>query len=362
MTYSSLHSAAFPVGGLLPWLVVAVGLLILLLLLPALVVYAWPLRHGRLRHALVESLDYPAAIARAEEIVAADREDPEVTPEGGSVLLSHGVRTARAVLMLHGYTVSPAQYANLARFYFAHGYNVYVPRAPRHGLVDRREEGRLTATELVGYANESVTIAAGLGEEVGVVGISGGAVLGTWLAQYRADVVRRLLVLAPFYGVNPAKAPSYLIKPLTVLFGFRILPDRQVTGTGFWLSALSQYLRITINLPALPGRSDLRSVAVAFSVNDESIDQGAAVDLPRRLADANDLPLRVHRLGRELGLAHDIVRPERVGDLADELDQLYLDLYEGRDGAVSRDQEPATSTVAGRIDDIDWNQEPTSAA
>jgi hypothetical protein len=42
--------------------------------------------------------------------------------------------------------------------------------------------------------------------------------------------------------------------------------------------------------------------------------------------------LRVHRLGRELGLGHDIVRPDRVNDLADELDRLYLDLYEGHGG------------------------------
>ncbi|WP_326557685.1 alpha/beta hydrolase [Micromonospora sp. NBC_01796] len=326
------YSAAHLGGDALPWVVIVLGVLVLLLLVPVLVVYAWPLRNGRLRHALVESLDHDDAVARATEIVTADRDDPDVAPEAGSMLLTHGTRTAKAVLMLHGYTVSPAQYANLARFYFDHGYNVYVPRAPGHGLVDRRAEGHLRAIELVGYANESINIAAGLGEEVGVVGISGGAVLGTWLAQYRSDVVRRLLVLAPFYRVNPAKAPGYLIKPLTVLFGFRILPDRQVTATGFWISALSQYLRITINLKALPGRSDLRTVAVAFSENDESIDQRAAVELPRRLADANDLPLRVHRLARELGLGHDIVRPERVNELADELDQLYLDLYEGRAG------------------------------
>ncbi|MFK3979102.1 alpha/beta hydrolase [Micromonospora sp. NPDC050397] len=344
--------AASPAGGLPPWLLVTLGVLVVLAL-PVLVVYAWPLRHGRLRHAPVESLDYHAAVARAEQTVAADRHDPQVLPEAGTMLLSHGTRTARAVLMLHGYTVSPAQFAGLARFYFDHGYNVYVPRAPGHGLRDRRAEGRLNAVELVGYANESVTVAAGLGEEVGVVGISGGAVLGTWLARHRSDVVRRLLVLAPFYGVNPAKAPAYLVKPLTVLFGFRVLPDRQVSGTGFWLSALSQYLRIMINLRALAGGGDLRNVAVVFAAGDDSIDQRAAVEIPRRLAEANDLPLLLHRLAPELGLGHDIVRPDRVNELADDLHRLYLDLYEGR--AASMPPRSTTSTGGGtqRIDDLD---------
>lgn len=342
--------AASPAGGFPPWLLVTLGVLVLLLL-PVLVVYAWPLRHGRLRYAQVESLDFRTAVARAEQTVAADRHDPDVAPEGGTMLLSHGTRTARAVLMLHGYTVSPAQFANLARFYFDHGYNVYVPRAPGHGLLDRRAEGRLDAVELVGYANESMTVAAGLGEEVGVVGISGGAVLGTWLARHRSDVVRRLLVLAPFYGVNPAKAPGYLIKPLTVLFGFRVVPDRQVTGTGFWLSALSQYLRITINLRALAGGGDLRTVAAVFSAADESIDQRAAVEIPRRLAEANDLPLLVHRLDPALGLGHDIVRPDRVNELADGLHQLYLDLYEGR----------ASSAPTRRIDDLDIARRATDS-
>lgn len=157
------YSAAYLGGGFLPWLAIVVGALVLLLLLPVLVVYAWPLRSGRLRRVLVESPDYDTVVARAAKIVAADRDDPAVAPEAGSVLLTHGTRTARAVLMLHGYTVSPAQFANLARFYFDHGYNVYVPREPGHGLVDRRAEGRLNAIDLVGYANESINIAAGLG-------------------------------------------------------------------------------------------------------------------------------------------------------------------------------------------------------
>ena len=327
--HSSVHLTAGVLATGAAWTGTAIGVLITLVVVAAAGVYAWPLRSRWLRRAAAETLDFATATSRAQEVVRADSRDPEVLPEGRTKLLTHGTRTAKAVLLLHGYTVWPDQFATLAQLYFEQGYNVYVPRAPRHGLVDRPAHRQVTVRELVGYANESVNIAAGLGDEVGIVGISGGAVLGTWLAQYRADVVRRLLVLAPFYGVNRAKAPGYLIKPLTVLFGFRILPDRRAGSTNFWLAALSQYLRVKANFQQEPAAPNLISIAVAFSENDDSIDREAAVTVPRKLAEANGLRLGVHRIASEMGLGHDIVRPDRVADHGDELNKIYLALYEG---------------------------------
>ena len=50
------------------------------------------------------------------------------------------------------------------------------------GDADPRAHHRITAAELTAYAAESVNLAAALGDQVGVVGISGGAVLAAWLA------------------------------------------------------------------------------------------------------------------------------------------------------------------------------------
>ena len=46
--------------------------------------------------------------------------------------------------------------------------------------------------------SRSLDLATGLGDEVGVVGISGGAAPATWLTVHRP--VARLLALSPFYA------------------------------------------------------------------------------------------------------------------------------------------------------------------
>ncbi|MFG3557081.1 serine aminopeptidase domain-containing protein [Micromonospora sp. NPDC047557] len=288
--------------------------------------YLWPLSRRDLRLLSVPPLDFDAATAVAESVMAADDADPQVRPESRSRLLSHGSRTHRAVLLLHGYTVAPEQYDALAEVFFARGYNVWVPRAPHHGTVDRRAHHRIEAGDLTTYAAQAVTVAAALGDEVGVVGISGGAVLATWLAQVRGDVVRRLLVLSPFFG--PRQAPAFAVRPLITLYGRRVLRDR-VTARGYSLVAVTRYLMILRSLPRRPRRTGLLSAAVAISPLDAVVDAAAAVRVPRRIARANGIDLRVWTLPGSLGVRHNTLDLAALGDEAADVLRRYADLYEG---------------------------------
>src|ERR671935_334680 len=72
--------------------------------------------------------DYATAVARIARSQAA--EDSIVAPGGRSVLLTHGHRTARAVVLFHGLTDSPLQFLPLARELYDAGDNVYIPRLP----------------------------------------------------------------------------------------------------------------------------------------------------------------------------------------------------------------------------------------
>ncbi|MET8234224.1 alpha/beta fold hydrolase [Micromonospora sp. NPDC005298] len=290
--------------------------------------YLWPLDR---RHPLGTSgrhLDFADAVRAAQTVMAADAGDPQVRPESRSRLLSHGRRTGRAVLLLHGYTLAPEQYDELARDFHDRGYNVWIPRAPRHGTVDRRAHHRVRAAELTAYADEALRVAAGLGDEVGVVGISGGAVLAARLAQVHAGVVRHLLLLSPFFGPNPRQAPAFAVRPLIVLYGRRLLPDR-VTSRGYSLAAVTQYLTIARGLPRPARPTGLRSAAVAISPLDAVVDPIAAVTVARRIADANDVPLRVHTLPEALGVGHNTLDLAALGARGDELRRRYVALYEG---------------------------------
>ncbi|MEU5964195.1 alpha/beta fold hydrolase [Micromonospora parva] len=287
--------------------------------------YLWPVGRRGLSVAPARPLDFDTAIRAAEATIAAEAADPEIRPESRSRLLSHGSRTGRAVLLLHGYTLAPEQYAGLAEEFFDSGYNVWIPRAPQHGTVDRRAHHRVRAGELTTYAAQGWAVAAALGDEVGVVGISGGAVLATWLAQVPGNVVRHLLLLSPFFGPNPRQAPAYAVKPLIVLYGRRVLRDR-VTSRGYSLAAVTQYLTIARTLPNPPRRTGLRTAAVAISPLDAVVDLRAAVHLPRRIADVNAIPLRVCTLPAELGVEHNTLN---LGVDGDEWRRRYVALYEG---------------------------------
>jgi pimeloyl-ACP methyl ester carboxylesterase len=65
----------------------------------------------------------------------------------------------------------------------------------------------LKAEELQEYADDTIDLASGLGNEITVVGISGGGTVAAWIAQQREDV-DRVLALSPFFGVP--EIPSLL--------------------------------------------------------------------------------------------------------------------------------------------------------
>ncbi|WP_433607544.1 alpha/beta fold hydrolase [Dactylosporangium sp. CA-139114] len=242
-------------------------------------------------------------------------------------VLSHGRRRARSVLLLHGYTHSPAQLDPLAALFFARGYNVVVPRAPGHGLVDPDGHATVTAAGLRAYAAEALDTAAALGAETGVLGVSGGGVLATWLAVRRPETVRRLVVLAPLYAPHPSQVPPAARVALRVLHGRRLLPDRR-SSRGYSYRAVAQYLRIASALPrAFPANGPAR-VAAVLAPGDTTVDGKLAFELPERLARAAGASLTLDTLPSHLGLAHDIISRHRLGEHADVLYERYAALYE----------------------------------
>ncbi|GLY29675.1 alpha/beta hydrolase [Kineosporia sp. NBRC 101731] len=306
-----------------------VGVLLAVLVLLVGVLYLYPLGSDRLQHPEVKTLSFAEASAVGAAAVQRDTGDGQVRAECRSILRVHPEKTAKSVLMLHGYTSCPKDYVALAQLFYDRGYNVYVPREPHHGLTDIDEASQVKTDELADYANDAMNVVAGLGTETGVIGMSGGGVLATWLAEYRTDTVTHLLALSPFYQPAASQAPSYVLRPLTVLYGFRILPDRRVGDTNFTLSGLGQYLRVKSNLRDDPVNARLRSVAVAVSAKDPYIDLDAATAIPADVAQANDLKAAVHEFPAEFDLGHNIVNPSALGSHATEVGNLYFALYEG---------------------------------
>lgn len=309
-----------------------IGIILAVLLFFAAAFYFWPTTDRKFQIATSESATYQQAI---KHIASLNREESEtsVQPQCTSTLMSHGKKTAKTVVMLHGITACPEQFNELGKAFFDQGYNVYIPRVPHHGFADTKLHKNVITKELVDYANDSVTAATGLGDEVGVIGLSGGGAIATWAAEYRPEV-SRLLVLSPFYEPDASQAPKWQLPLLKKLYGYHLLSN-SFSGpneTGFSLWALANYLILTDNLKENPAGLNLKSIGVVTSAADEVIDHNLARSIPQTIADKNDLTLLKRELPKEWDIGHAIVSPTETGvpEHKQELYKLYQAFYEGR--------------------------------
>jgi pimeloyl-ACP methyl ester carboxylesterase len=194
------------------------GMLLLGVLAVILVLGLLPMSSQGLQSEPGPAATYEEAVARFQQVQQG--EQGIVNDLGHSRLPVHGAKTPRVYVMVHGTTNSPEQWQELGETLYARGHNVLILRMPYHGLESHRvnELKRLTAPDLRAYADQAVDIAAGLGDEIVVVGISGGGAVASWMAQNRPEV-DRTLALAPFFGVNgvPAFAGTLLINAFSRL-------------------------------------------------------------------------------------------------------------------------------------------------
>src|SRR5258705_498785 len=119
----------------------AIGLAAMCLILAAIV----PAGVGGLGPHPAPIRSYGAGLVRAAEVV---RADSDAAPGGGSIILLHGHRTARTVVLFHGFTNSPRQFRQLAAALHRDGGAGHSPRpqrerSHRESPSHRRARGRL---------------------------------------------------------------------------------------------------------------------------------------------------------------------------------------------------------------------------
>lgn len=150
---------------------------------------------------------YSEGMRVAQSLVALD--GPNVNPVCGTRVYTHGRRTERALVLLHGFTNCPQQFEIIGREFHDQGWNVLIPRYPRHGYLDRLNTSvsELRAQHLVALTNRSAKAAHGLGRHVTVAGMSLGGSLAGHLAQTHEHVDRAVLI-APLFGLQ--RLPGFL--------------------------------------------------------------------------------------------------------------------------------------------------------
>lgn len=151
--------------------------------------------------------NYAAALKQFEAVEEAEAALP-LCPEGRSRIFTHGHKTDRVFVLLHGLTNCPEQFVPLAKILFASGANVVIPRARYAGYADRMNEiqGMQSGQDLLDQAAAGLDIAAGLGDRISMAGLSGSAVAAAWMAENR-DGIESVLIMSPFFSLYGYPVP-----------------------------------------------------------------------------------------------------------------------------------------------------------
>jgi alpha-beta hydrolase superfamily lysophospholipase len=269
--------------------------------------------------------EYDAALRRYAALQ--QRDDATIHARGGSILLAHGRRTPRVVLLLHGLTASPMQCGELARSLHANGDTVLVPRLPGHGARNRltTQLRELRGEHLLEAAREALEIARGLGVSVTVAGFSLGGLLAMWIAQH--ETVEHVVAIAPFLGVSfvPRQATATLTAALRALPNVflwwdpvrreRLMPDHGYPRYPTHAIAEALGIAAALGLRARTTPPATRHITIVTNASETGVNNGAARDLAGLWS--------AHRAGSvELrsitGLppSHDVIEPLRAGALA----------------------------------------------
>jgi carboxylesterase len=273
-----------------------------------------PINTATLPSAPQPALDYASSVARFAAVERAERDS--TMEDARSMLLEHGRRTPRAVVLIHGFTNSPRQFRELGRMLYDRGYNVLIPRLPEHGL-RKGDVGALktiTAERYRDYADQAVDAARGLGDTILVVGLSAGADVALWIAQHRTDVAR-VVAIAP--AISLARVPTLLDAPVMNLMmrvpnlTFHQAPDTLRPHAYFGVStrALGQTLRFGASVmhDVERGSPTVRDLAIVLNGNDHTIDAAPPLRMAQLWRERDSVRAVVYRFDAALGLPHDVI-------------------------------------------------------
>jgi esterase/lipase len=294
-----------------------------LLLLAVALLLLRPVGTGRFPSHPDPATGYDDALRR---ISAAARDGPDISPECRTRLMTHGGRTARAIVLLHGLTNCPEQFRALGERLYERGANVYIPRLPEHGLADRMTtvQARLDAPAMCRATDQAVDAARGLGDSVVVVGLCIGGTMAAWAAQERADVARAVCI-APLQGLARARGPlttpaMNLMQTLPNVFVWwddkvkTELPGPKHVYPRFSTRSVAQTLRLAEGVEADAGRARPAAGAIVVVTvgSDVAVDNGAVTRLVRRWRH-HGATVTTYEFPARLRLNHDIIDPEQVG-------------------------------------------------
>ncbi len=265
--------------------------------------------------------DYETAMERFAQVQAQDEADETLNPVCRSKLLTHGSKTERVIVLMHGMTNCPQQFVDLAPKFYEQGYNVLIPRMPHNGLADPDTDDLkyLKAAELRDCSNTMVNIALGLGDHVTYLGLSVGGLMAAWVAQYRADV-NKAVIIAPSFTISPRLGVAlskvamrlFLIMPNIMtqrIMPFKDGPDHNYLG--FASRGLGEMMRFGFSIYNTSKKTGAaaQSVLVITNAADAAVNNNITLQVARRWQTNGLEQLDKFEFDAKYKLLHDLIDP-----------------------------------------------------
>jgi len=267
--------------------------------------------------------DYATALERYAQLQAQDTSD--LNTVCATRLLTHGHPTAWAVVLVHGYTNCPKQFALLGEQLHQRGHNVLIPRMPYHGLQDRLTPklADLTGQQLAQLVDDTVDIARGLGEQVVFVGLSAGGVLAAWAAQQRADVARCVIISPSFFMASlPPIWNKFLTNLMLTLPNFFVWWDAKLKAETKLRHAYPRLstralghifdLGLAVQTAARRGTPRAQQIWMVINPSDPAVNNAVAEKLMTHWRQTANGKTHTYTYPREWHLIHDIIDPEQI--------------------------------------------------
>jgi esterase/lipase len=279
---------------------------------------------------------YAEAVQRAETLRG--QEPSAMNPVCQLQLMTHDKKVERAIILVHGYTNCPQQFRELGQRFYDLGYNVLIAPLPHHGLADRMTDAhaQLKAEELAAYADETVDIAQGLGEQVTMMGISAGGVTTAWAAQNRSDI-DLAVIISPAFGFKQIPTPLtaavmniYMALPDSFEWWDPVLQAEAPPAHAYprySKHALVQTLRLgfATQVDAQRVRPAAEKMVVVFNANDNSVNNALTMAVVK-LWQAHAANLTTYEFEANLKLGHDLIDPAQPDAQIDVVYPRLIDL------------------------------------
>ena len=276
--------------------------------------------------------NYEEAVKRFEQV----RESENgilMDDAAASILMTQGEKTDKVYVLIHGWTNSPFQWAAFGKLLYERGHNVLIMRLPYHGLASQSagETQYATPDLLRDYADNTIDIAAGLGDEIHVVGLSAGGAVTAWVAQNRPDVARAMAV-SPMFGLGKStKQSDYWITNAAIrLPNINVSDPRKEDQAHLYQGqsttgvANALLFERAIFEQAGAGKTAVSDIIIVTNDNDHTVSNVRTADLVT-LWEAMGTTVITHTLAEELGHPHDSIDPS-ANENVDEVYGILLDL------------------------------------